>query len=228
MTGNPTVAIVDYGLGNLFSIRQACTVAELDGITTHDPACIEAADAVILPGIGAFGMAMERLNELGLVTALRDIVATGKPVLGICLGMQLLFEESTEFGGHKGLGLIGGDVVRLPSPSNTAAARRHKVPQIGWNRIGPADAGNAGRWHETLLRGVASASDMYFVHSYYVRPSDPSVVLALTTYAGISYCSVLQKDNLFACQFHPERSGEEGLKLYRNLAALVRAPKRAA
>ena len=223
MTGKPAIAIVDYGLGNLFSIRQACTVAGLDAVTTHDPARIDAADAVILPGVGAFGTAMERLNELGLVTVLRDIVEQGKPTLGICLGMQLLFEESSEFGGHKGLGLVGGDVVPLPPPSDSTAARQHKVPQIGWNRVGPVDAGDAGRWRETVLRGVASPSDMYFVHSYYVRPSDPSVVLALTTYAGISYCSALQKDNLFACQFHPERSGVEGLKLYRNLAALVRA-----
>jgi glutamine amidotransferase len=206
-------------LGNLFSVKQACEHAGLQAHITADRREIAKADAVILPGVGAFGDAMATLRKLDLVELLRDIAVSETPLMGVCLGVQLLMEESHEFGRHHGLGIISGPVVRFADPREDGKIL--KVPQIGWNRIHPAKdkpAGLGKSWQGTLLDGVAEGEFMYFVHSFVVQPDDPSVILSLTRYGDVEFCSSLRKGNIFACQFHPERSGPEGLKIYRNLA----------
>jgi glutamine amidotransferase len=212
------VAIVDYRLGNLYSVKHACTHAGLNATITSSGAEILKADAVILPGVGAFGDAMATLHSLDLVSVLRDFVASSRPLLGVCLGQQLIMTESHEFGHRKGLGLIEGDVVKFERPHE--GERMLKVPHIGWNgvhRIAAADG--ADPWNRTLLEGLADGEPMYFVHSYFVRPSAAEVWLATSEYGGVRFCSAVQHQNVMACQFHPERSGPEGLKVYRNLAA---------
>jgi glutamine amidotransferase len=210
----PLVAIIDYGLGNLFSVQLACASAGLRTVITACAHDILAADALILPGVGAFGDAMRALEELRLVPVLQHAAASGKPLFGICLGMQLLMTESAEFGTHAGLGLIPGRVVRFERPLDTAG-NVLKVPHIGWNRIyHPHDASPPG-----LLRDVPSGTYMYFVHSFYVEPVVPWVVWSRSQYGHIEFCASLQYQNIFACQFHPERSGRQGLRLYHNLAA---------
>lgn len=187
------VAIIDYGMGNLFSVARACAHAGLEAAITSDPADIRKSDGVILPGVGAFGDAMAALRERGLVEVLRES-AKIKPFLGICLGMQLLMTKSYEFGEHEGLNVIEGEVFRL---------KGRKVPQVGWN--------------------LAGDDYFYFVHSFYVKPSDPKVILTTTRYEDIEFCSILKKGFVFACQFHPERSGEKGLSIYRNFARRVQS-----
>ena len=210
------VAIVDYGMGNLFSIKHACEHVGLQPLVTSSPAAVLAAEAVILPGVGAFGDAMATLKRLDLVTTLQEIAASGKPLLGVCLGMQLLMTESYEFGRHQGLGIIEGDVVRLWD--TTDATPGVKVPQVGWNHLR-----SAGRpWERTLLESVPDGAFMYFVHSFYVRPVDASQILSTTRYGSVEFCSTLQRRNIMACQFHPERSGLMGLQIYRNLTTLLK------
>jgi len=219
---NPTAAIIDYGLGNLYSVQQACGKVGIESNITADRTAIEAADAVILPGMGAFGDAMDHLRRLDLVHLLRDLAAAGKPMFGVCLGLQLFMSESCEFGRHEGLNLIEGDVIRFESPVETRLIDGKprdfnlKVPLIGWTPICEARS-----WDGTVLEHVTPGASMYFVHSFYVRPTDPSAVLSTSHYGHIEFCSSLQKDNLFACQFHPERSGAEGLKIYRQFAQLL-------
>jgi glutamine amidotransferase len=215
MSGAPRIAIVDFGMGNLFSVSQACRTVGLEPIITDSPAIVEGADGVILPGVGAFGDAMAVLRVRGVADALRRVAASGTPLFGICLGMQLLMNESEEFGRHEGLGLIRGTVRRFPSHDGEA---RVKVPQMGWNRIAPV-----GGWGGTALEGIAPGSYAYFVHSYYVQPEERGVVLAETTYGGLTYCSALRAGNIHAFQFHPEKSGEDGISMYRNLAKIIRA-----
>ncbi|HKC64013.1 MAG TPA: imidazole glycerol phosphate synthase subunit HisH, partial [Pyrinomonadaceae bacterium] len=212
----------DYGMGNLFSVSQACRHVGLDQIITSSRDEIQNADAVILPGIGAFGDAMATLARLDLIEVLRDVAASGKPLIGICLGLQLLMTESFEFGRHKGLGIIEGQVVRFDNPVEDS--RRLKVPQVGWNRIYQADYNGNGKdsaWNDSPLAEVADGEFMYFVHSYIVQPENRNVVLSLSRYGQIEFCSSINARNIFACQFHPERSGQEGLKIYRNMASLV-------
>jgi imidazole glycerol-phosphate synthase subunit HisH len=213
------VAIVDYGLGNLFSVEQACRAVGLCGHITAARHDIESADAVILPGVGAFGDAMTTLRRLDLVGVLRDTAATGKPFVGVCLGVQLLMTASCEFGSHEGLGLIPGEVVPLTAPRE--GDRRLKVPQVGWNSIGVHPRSEPERWSGTLLEGLRDGEFMYFVHSYVVVPQDPAVVLSMTMYGDIEFCSSVQSRNIFACQFHPERSGRRGLGIYQNLRRLL-------
>jgi glutamine amidotransferase len=213
----PLVAIVDYGLGNLFSVEQACAFVGLNSIITNSKKDILGADAVILPGVGAYGDAMLTLHRLDLVNVLRDIVESAKPLVGICLGLQLLMTESYEFGRHKGLGIIEGPVVRFDAPKEKE--RILKVPQIGWNRI--FQPTNGLQWRGTLIDRIDEGEYMYFVHSYTVQPQDSNVTLSTSHYGHIEFCSSIQHHNVFACQFHPERSGPEGIKIYRNLARLL-------
>lgn len=208
-----TVAIVDFGMGNLFSVQQACEVAGLRGLITADAERILSSDAVILPGVGAFGDAMQALRRLDLIAPLREVAESGKPLVGICLGMQLMMEESEEFGRHEGLGLFEGRVVRLQGRDRDARAL--KVPQVGWNRV--LKPGHVG-WEGSYLEGIADGECLYFVHSFCVRPADPFVVLSVTRYGTDEFCSSLRRGRVFACQFHPERSGPSGLRLYQNLA----------
>ena len=207
-------------MGNLFSVRQACRHAGMEGVVTSAAREILTADAVILPGVGAFGDAMEALNRLGLVPVLKEAAAS-RPFMGVCLGLQLMMEESYEFGRHKGLGLVPG-VTRRLEPRADDSGRRPKVPQVGWNRIAPPEGAEADRlWKGTPLEGISPGEYMYFVHSYYPEPEDPGVVLTVTEYGGQRFCSGLRRGNLYAFQFHPERSGPQGLRIYANLARLI-------
>lgn len=214
------IAIVDYGMGNLFSVKRACEHFGMHAAITSSYKEIESADAVILPGVGAFGDAMKNLEELNLVGLLSDTAAQNKPLIGICLGVQLLMEESLEFGRHKGLGIFKGRVVKFDHPME--GGRELKVPQVGWNRINKArKPSGKDAWQGTLLEGIEEGAFMYFVHSYVVQPSDPEIIISTTKYGHIDFCSSLGRKNIFACQFHPERSDKDGLKVYRNLASLI-------
>ena len=192
------------------------------------------ADVVVLPGVGAFGDAMEHLESLDLVSPLRDISQSDKPLIAICLGMQLLMTESYEFGTHRGLGIIDGSVVYLDnSRESSGGAQRQalsgfKVPQVGWNRIfrqqnsgeTSKNSSLANPWTPTPLSGLSDGEPMYFVHSYYVLPEDPNVVLSISRYSEVEFCSSLNRRNIFGFQFHPERSGPSGLQIYRNIQLL--------
>jgi imidazole glycerol-phosphate synthase subunit HisH len=221
------VAILDYGLGNLFSVKHACEHAGMHATITCSHEEILKADAVILPGMGAFGDAMESLRRLDLTAPLRDVVSAGKALIGVCLGMQLLMSESYEFGRHQGLGFIEGSVVKFDNP--VEGSTRLKVPQIEWNNIyrnpghqAPARAtANGDPWKNSPLEGLANGEFMYFVHSYHAQPASPEVALSLSEYGHIQFCSSLRRGNIFAFQFHPERSGPHGLRIYKNLAALI-------
>jgi len=204
------IAIIDYGVGNLRSVQRAFEYVGAETVITAHQEIIESASAVVLPGVGAFGKAMSNLERAGLADVIRQVIAEGHPFLGICLGLQLLFEESDEMGQHRGLGVFGGQVKRFE-----VGGRRHgyKVPQIGWNQIHIQRA-------SPLLKGVADGSYAYFVHSYYVAPADPEIVLATTDYE-IDYASIIGQGSVFGIQFHPEKSQAVGLRILRNFAELV-------
>ena len=221
---NIKVAIVDYGLGNLFSVKNACQHFGIDARITNSKQKISEAEAVILPGVGAFGDAIASLKQLYLFAFLKDIALSGKPFIGICLGMQLLMEESSEFGHTKGLGLIKGSVVPFSKPVDSSK-RILKVPQVGWNRIFKVKDCSADPWKGSLLAGLKNGDFMYFVHSFYVVPKDSSVVFSKTIYGDVEFCSSLRYKNIFACQFHPERSGLVGLNIYKNILAFIKKSK---
>jgi glutamine amidotransferase len=205
------IIIIDYHLGNLFSIKHACFKVGLNPIVTSNKKDILKANSIILPGVGAFGDAMKSLEKLDLISPLKDLVHTGIPLFGICLGLQLLFEESEEHGIHKGLGFIKGSVRKF---ANAIDDRKIKVPNIGWNTIYNS---NMLKWKNSPLNGLDQNSFMYFVHSYYIVPEDSEDILTLTNYEGIEYCSSIKKDNICAFQFHPEKSGKKGLSIYENI-----------
>ena len=196
------IAITDYGAGNLHSIRQALLRQGLDARVTAAPEALDAAVAVVVPGDGAFGPAIERLEALGWADRIRAYVRSGRPLLGICLGMQLLFDESEEDGVHRGLGVLRGRVVRLPD--------RVKVPHMGWNQLRVLRP-------SPLLDGIASGAYVYFVHSYSAVPDDPEVIAATTTYGG-DLAAVVGRDNVWATQFHPEKSGTVGIRMIESFA----------
>lgn len=211
------IAIVDYGLGNLYSVGRACERVGLEVVISSNAKELAAADAVILPGVGAFGDAMGNLNQRDLVGPLREIALSGKPFFGICLGLQLLMTESEEFGSHKGLGIIPGRVVNLGAPQGPRGTL--KVPHVGWNRVNATKG--ATDWNDTPLRGIKPGTFFYFVHSYCVVPDDSSVTLSETTYGDRCFCSAIQRDNVIAFQYHPERSGTDGNIVYNNIAAML-------
>jgi glutamine amidotransferase len=216
------ISIVDYSLGNLESIRLAFAHVGVEATVTGDPRELRDARALILPGVGAFGDAMKALEQRGLIDVLHEFAASGRPLVGICLGMQLLLSGSEEFGDHAGLGLIPGRVRRFPSPERDSEGRigtGAKVPQVGWNRVEPP-SDRPAPWKGSPLEGITPGSYLYFMHSFYVAPDSATDVLGETEYADVRFCSALQRDNLIGFQFHPERSSEAGLAIYRNLAGL--------
>ena len=204
------IAIVDYGMGNLRSVQKAFETVGHQAVVTRDPRAIADAGHVVLPGVGAFADCMANLEQYGLIEPIRKTIASGKPFLGICLGLQLLFTESEEFGLHKGLGLLSGRVKKFPFGNGQApkASGRLKVPHMGWNGVAIERAAPP-------LKGIASGEHVYFVHSYYVEPQDPSVVATMTDY-GLPFVSSVWRDNIFACQFHPEKSQAAGLRIVKN------------
>ena len=200
------IAIIDYGMGNLRSVQKAFERVGHNALITRDPMAIDGASHVVLPGVGAFGDCMANVTRYGLVEPIHRAIQAGKPFLGICVGFQLLFVESEEFGYHKGLGLLRGMVKAIPPSTNGDSA--HKIPHMGWNTIRvekPAPP----------LKGIDSDSYVYFVHSYYVEPADYALVSTQTDY-GMSFASSVWKDNIFATQFHPEKSQAIGLHLLKN------------
>jgi imidazole glycerol-phosphate synthase subunit HisH len=210
------VAIIDYRMGNLFSVQHACGHVGLESIITSEQKVISESDGVILPGVGAFSTAMKHLNELNLIETILEVIQNGKPFMGICLGMQLLFTESEEFGNNSGLGVIDGKVKKFPDHKKDGS--RLTVPQIGWNQIFKTDLAR----DSSLIKNISDGEFMYFVHSYYVEPDDTGVVFTKTNYEEVEYCSSLLKENVFASQFHPEKSAEKGIEIYRNWANLHR------
>lgn len=209
------VAVVDYGVGNLFSIARALAYLGAQADIASSPEAIQGAERLILPGVGAFGEGMEQLRARGLIDPIRRSVQSGCPLLGICLGMQLLFSEGEEFGLHTGLGMIGGRVTRLSE--RDPEGHRVKVPHVGWSELQRAPVN--GQWSSTILRGLTEGDAMYFVHSYAPRPTSDSVSVAQITYGGSRYCAVVHHGRVTGCQFHPEKSGEAGLQILRNFVA---------
>jgi glutamine amidotransferase len=203
------IAIVDYGMGNLRSVQKALERIGARAVITRDPALIATADAAVLPGVGAFGTCMENLRRYDLVAPVKDFVATGRPFLGICLGMQLLFDTSEEFGPVEGLGILPGRVVRFaPDPTGL-----RKIPHMGWNTLRVVRQAPA-------LAGIEDGTPVYFVHSYYPVPDDARVIATVTDYGG-EFVSSVWLENVFACQFHPEKSQAAGLRLLASFAALA-------
>lgn len=200
------IAIIDYDAGNIKSVEKALHYIGEETIVTRDRETLLKADKVILPGVGSFGQAMENLHRYGLVPVIREIRDNGTPFLGICLGLQLLFESSEESPGVEGLGLLKGKIVKIPPKEGL------KIPHMGWNSL---HLQNEGR----LFRNVPEGSYVYFVHSYYLRAEEPEIVKATADYSACIHASV-EKDNLFACQFHPEKSSRTGLKILKNFAEL--------
>jgi len=212
------VAIIDYGLGNLFNVERACAKVGLRSIITSDKDVIRKSNGMILPGVGAFGDAMGSLKRLDLISFIKDQIDRKKPFLGICLGMQLLLTESEEFGGYEGLDVIKGSVVKFKSVGEVS--RKMKVPQVGWNRIF-FDRTQSYAQSDSIFQNISNGEYMYFVHSYYAILEDSSFVLSKTNYENMEYCSAIAKESVFAMQFHPEKSGLEGLKIYKNWAHKV-------
>ena len=204
------VAIIDYDAGNVKSVEKALQFLGQETVLTRDPGKILGADRVILPGVGAFGDAMKRLEDYGLVDVIRKVVQNGTPFLGICLGLQLLFESSEESPGVQGLGILKGRILRIPEGEGPDK-KPLKIPHIGWNSL---EFPKAGR----LFEGVLPQSYVYFVHSYYLK-AEEDIVTARTRY-GVSIDASVEKENVFACQFHPEKSSETGLLILKNFVGI--------
>ena len=200
------IAIIDYDAGNIKSVQKALQYLGQEAVLTRDREVILSADRAVLPGVGSFGDAMEKLKGYGLSEVVREFAATGKPFLGICLGLQLLFEESEESPGVQGLGLLKGKIRRIPEGEG------RKVPQIGWNDISIHP-------DSRLFRGIPDHSYVYFVHSYYLEAADRKKVAATTEY-GVSIDAAVEAGNVYACQFHPEKSSDVGLGILKNFIAL--------
>ncbi len=202
------IAIIDYDAGNIKSVEKALHLLGEEVCVTRDAETILQAEKVILPGVGAFGDAMGKLEQYGLVSVIKQVVANKIPFLGICLGLQLLFESSEESPGVEGLGILEGKILQIPKDAGL------KVPHIGWNSL---KYPNSGR----LFAGLKEDSYVYFVHSYYLAAKEPEIVTATTDYATLIHASV-EKDNVFACQFHPEKSSDTGLQILRNFVNIGR------
>ena len=200
------IAIIDYDAGNIKSVEKALISLGEEAVMTRDKEVILGADKVILPGVGAFGDAMEKIRGYGLEEVIKEVIDKGTPFLGICLGLHLLFEESEETPGVKGLGILKGKVIKIPEDQGL------KVPQIGWNSLKFPNKGK-------LFKGIKEDSYVYFVHSYYLKAEDESIVTATTDYVVNVHASV-EKDNVFACQFHPEKSSEVGLAILKKFIEL--------
>lgn len=200
------IAIIDYDAGNIKSVEKAVSALSEEVIVTRDREQILSADKVILPGVGAFGDAMEKLNSYGLVEVIHEVVKRKIPLLGICLGLQLLFERSDESVGVEGLGVLKGEILRLPDKPGL------KIPHVGWNSL---SFPNRGR----LFQGILEDSYVYFVHSYYLKAADEKIVTASAEYGTTIHASV-EKDNIFACQFHPEKSSATGLAILKNFISI--------
>lgn len=213
MKNKSHIVIVDYGVGNLHSLARAFMKCGVTPIISEEATDILEADGVVLPGVGAFAAGIHGLNTRGLVDVVKEVAARDTPMLGICLGAQLLLSEGHEFGVFPGLGIIPGKVAPFPP-----LPEKEKIPHIGWNGIVPGAHKN---WSKTVLEGLTAQSQVYFVHSYVLEPALPERQLASTVYGGYSFCSAVQKGQVFGVQFHPEKSGVVGLRIISNFVTLA-------
>jgi glutamine amidotransferase len=213
---NAEITVVDYGMGNLLSVQRGFEYCGAKVILTSDPKKILSAKRVVLPGVGAFSNAMRALEDLGLITAIQELALRNTPLLGICLGMQLLLEESDEFGVTAGLGLVPGRVVALPD--RAVSGEKQKIPHIGWNALEICDS--VSGWKKTLLEDNRPGEAVYFVHSFMANTTDPTHRIADTLYGGHKVAAVISRENITGCQFHPEKSHQYGEKLLNNFAQL--------
>lgn len=205
------IAIIDYGMGNLRSVQKGFEKVGYEAQVTSDPKLLGEAERIVLPGVGAFRDCIRNLEEGGFVEPILQAIQKGKPFLGICLGLQLLFTESEEFGRHQGLNVIPGRVARFPEGMEQGGEQL-KVPHMGWNQL-------AVKRPSPLFEGIEEGSNLYFVHSYYVKPDDAAVVAATTEY-GLEFCCSVWRDNVVATQFHPEKSQDRGLAMLKNFARM--------
>lgn len=211
-----SVSIIDYGVGNLLSVARAFQHFGAEVTLVSKPEEISQADRLVLPGVGAFEDGIEGLRAGHFIEPIRAFTQKGKPFLGICLGMQMMLTKSYEFGEHAGLDLIPGDVVSIPKTGIDGTA--HKIPHIGWNELRPTEQG--GLWSDSILKTLPQNPSLYFVHSFMVVPSDPKARLADTHYDGQAISAVINKGNIYGCQFHPEKSGEIGLNIIQQFLQL--------
>lgn len=206
------VTIVDYGVGNLQSIEKALCSCGAEVEITEDAEKIKSAQAIILPGVGSFEAGMRGLKLRGLEETLKSVAQKGIPMLGICLGAQLLLSKGYEFGEHDGLGIVPGQVMSFP-----VLAEKEKIPHIGWNKIRPS---KSVLWQDTILENQEER-EVYFIHSYILKPQEKADCLATTVYGGYEFCSAIRKGNIYGCQFHPEKSGRIGLAVLNNFVRLI-------
>lgn len=209
------ITIIDYGIGNLRSIEKAFQAVGVDVLRTDDPERIAEASHLVLPGVGAFGACAAEIQQRSLEQPILDYVATGRPFLGVCVGMQLLFDYSEELGNHPGLGILPGRVVHFHNAEDAAQTQSLKVPHMGWNTV-------QSQRTSPLLHDLGTPPYFYFVHSFHVYPENPADALGLTTY-GVSFPAIVQRNNVFGVQFHPEKSQKDGLQILKNFCQLPSA-----
>lgn len=209
---NPKISIIDYGLGNLYSVKKAFEKFSDNAAITEEPEAIRSSAAIVLPGVGAFELGMKGIELRGLGDAIKEFAGSGKPMLGICLGAQIMLTKGYEFGDFNGLDLIPGKVVPFPKLISGT-----KMPHIGWNKI----YGSDNSWNDTIFGSIKQNDDVYFVHSFILEPSNKENILALAEYGGHEFCSAIKMGNIYGCQFHPEKSGETGLKIIEDFINLI-------
>lgn len=205
--------VIDYGIGNVKSMCNALLHSGIEATLSSERNEVLSADVCILPGVGAFAHGMNNLNNYNLVPIIEDFVKTGKLFIGVCLGMQMLLEESTEFGVNKGIGLIKGKVIKLPVAENSL----ERLPHVSWNTISEP---TSGRWNNTLLSNIPPGDSVYFVHTYVASPQNTNNILANCNYGGVDFCAAIQHENIYGFQFHPEKSGETGLSILNTIKQL--------
>lgn len=213
MKVKPNITIVDYGVGNLASVAKAFMNFDVNVSISEDHNDIINADAIVLPGVGSFEAGMRGIKIRELFDSIKTFASSSKPILGICLGAQLLLEKGFEFGVHEGLGLIAGNVVKF-----TELCEKEKIPHVGWNKLIVPENKN---WKGTIISGINSGEQVYFVHSYILKPDRKEDILAMSEYGDLSFCSVVQNGNIYGCQFHPEKSGQVGLRIINNFINLI-------